>query len=113
MTGTICAGLRAGNQAVQEARFAGAQNQHAGRPAPAWGGLAKGNQSVQQAEASVFSQAKGNQSVQQAKVTQAGPGPQGAWGRPQGFATSFRRSGSGHGIPPLPPSPPPPPSFLG
>ena len=45
----------------------------------AWGGLAKGNQSVQQVEASVVSQkspgghlAKGTQSVQQAKVTGLG-----------------------------------------
>ena len=59
----------------------------------AWGGLAEGNSSVQQAEASVVSQespgghlAKGNQSVQQAKVTglraraRRGLGPR-AWGR--------------------------------
>ena len=54
------------DQAVQEARFAGAcQDQHAGRPAPSWGGLAKGNQSSR------------NKCRFLIKVTGWGPG---AWG---------------------------------
>ena len=89
---------------MQEARFAGAcQDQHAGRPAPSFG-LAKGNQSVQQAEASVDSQkSPGGHSVQQAKVTGLGArAPRlGAQGLGQG------PSGAWRGIHPLPPLHPP------
>ena len=56
MTGTIfLRGTARRKSSGAEARFAGAcQDKHAGRPAPiAWGGLAKGNQSVQQAKARV------------------------------------------------------------
>ena len=50
------------DQAVQEARFAGAcQDQHAGRPAPNWGWPGERKSIVQQAETSVVSRNETNQ----------------------------------------------------
>ena len=60
------------DQAVQEARFAGAcQDQHAGRPAPNLGWPGERKSIVQQAETS-----KQNQS----RLRGLGPGFAGAWG---------------------------------
>ena len=74
------------DQAVQEARFAGAcQDQHAGRPAPTWNNLAKANQSCNKPKQVSF---LGRKSI---KVTGRvfrglgpqglGPGPPGPWRR--------------------------------
>ena len=69
---------------MQEARFAGVcQDQHAGRPAPS----SKGNQSVQQAEASAVSQ-KSLCRCNKPRLRGLGPGLPGAWGPGLGAGAS-------------------------
>ena len=91
------------DQAVQEARFAGAcQDQHAGRPAPSLGWPGERKSIVQQAETSVVT---GRKSI---KVT--GPGARifRAWG--PGLGAGKRGPGLGAGasraLPPGPAAPP-------
>ena len=74
------------DQAVQEARFAGAcQDQHAGRPAPSLG-LAKGNQSCNKPKQVSFLERKSikvtgpDPSFQELGAQGVGPGPQGLGG---------------------------------
>ena len=99
------------DQAVQEARFAGAcQDQHAGRPAPNLGWPGERKSIVQQAEQVCFS--KRNQS----RLLAWGPGFAGAWGPGLGARASralapaetaaaevgaWREAGTGY--PPYPP----------
>ena len=79
MTGTK-AGLRAGNQAVQEARFAGAcQDQHAGRPAPSLGWPGEGKR-------------LGRFGARASRGLGLGPGPPGAWGPGQGLGAQATRA---------------------
>ena len=77
------------DQAVQEARFAGAcQDQHAGRPAPNLGWPGERKSIVQQAQTSVVSPNKTNQGYgawgpgsQRLGAQGLGLGPPGPWGR--------------------------------
>ena len=69
------------DQAVQEARFAGArQDQHAGRPALSLGWPGERKSIVQQAETSVET-GKEIAWVQGLGPQGLGPGPPGLWGR--------------------------------
>ena len=69
------------DQAVQEARFAGAcQDQHAGRPAPNLGGLAKGNQSCNKPKQVSFLETKPIKVTGSGARVCRGLGPR-AWGR--------------------------------
>ena len=99
------------DQAVQEARFAGAcQDQHAGRPAPNLGWPGERKSIVQQAETSVVSRNETNQGYGAwgFGAQGLGPGPPGLQ-QSQCCRGGGGLEGSGHGIPPLPPPHPPPP----
>ena len=86
------------DQAVQEARFAGAcQDQHAGRPAPDLGWPGERKSIVQQAETSVVSRNETNQGYGAwGPGSRRGLGPR-AWGRGAGASRAL-----GPGLPPTP-----------
>ena len=78
------------DQAVQEARFAGAcQDQHAGRPVPSLGWPGERKSIAQQAETNVVSSEKN-----QSRLRGLGPSFQGAWGPGLGAGASRALGGS-------------------
>ena len=109
MTGTIFlfwAGLRAGNQAVQEADLPERVRTNTQAVLRlGWGGMAKGNQAVQQAEASQKSFGRGLQELGAWAPRHLGPGHQ------SGLVLDPKRGG-GPGGKRARHTPPPPP-FLG